>query len=568
MQRHPRATYRVQLHPGFTFRHAAGAVDYLAGLGISHLYTSPFLQAAPGSTHGYDVVDFTAVSAELGGEEGRRELCAALAGRGMGQVVDLVPNHMAASVPHNRWWTHTLTRGRRGKYAKFFDVDWRPPGARIRNRVLLPVLGGHYGREMERGHIRLVRRRDGVYVQYFEHLFPVSPGSLRRLEETAGGEKSRASRAGALDAALEELNRDQEALDAFLERQHYRLCSWRASGTVLGYRRFFDINSMVALRMAEPEVFREAHRLALQWVRDGEVQGLRVDHPDGLRDPAGYFRALRREAPRAWIVAEKILLPGERLPGSWQVQGTTGYEFLNLTGGLFVDPAGERALGACYRRFSGEARDFREVLRDAKRQVVREVLGGGLNRLTALLSRTCERHPVARDFTPDQLRDALRELATCLPVYRTYIDAEQGLISSEDARLVERAAGEAAAGPVEPEVLEYIRDLLLLRRTGPDEAEFVMRFQQFTGPAMAKGGEDTALYRYHRLTALNEVGGDPGRFGASPEEFHASMAERAGTQPSAMLASSTHDTKRSEDVQARLALLSEIPRAWEEAVFR
>jgi (1->4)-alpha-D-glucan 1-alpha-D-glucosylmutase len=393
-----------------------------------------------------------------------------------------------------------------------------------------------------------------VYVKYFEHLLPVSEESL----ETIGAAED-----------LERLNRDPEKLDRFLERQHYRMVLWRTVGSVLGYRRFFDINSMVALRMADPEVFEQAHGLVLSWVEKGELQGLRIDHPDGLRDPEGYFAMLRERAPDAWIVAEKVLLPGERLKQSWPVAGTTGYEFLNQVSGLFVHPGGEQGLDSCYRSLTGETRSFDEVLRQSKREAVRSVLGGGLNRLTALLAETCESSRVSRDFVPDQLRDAIAELTACLPVYRTYIDPAAGKADEQDAHVVAEAARQAKAeGLAHAEVIDYLADLLLLRQAGPAESEFVLRFQQFTGPAMAKGGEDTALYRYFRLVSLNEVGSDPGIFGTRADDFHRAMSERAARHPSAMLATSTHDTKRSEDVRARLHLLSEIPGEWARAVSR
>jgi (1->4)-alpha-D-glucan 1-alpha-D-glucosylmutase len=614
----PLATYRVQLHAGFGFDDVAAIAPYLAALGISHVYCSPYLQAAPGSMHGYDVVDHRQLNEELGGDAGYERMCAALAANGLSHIVDIVPNHMSvAAGRRNAWWWDVLENGPSSRWASFFDIDWEPPDDRLRHLVLLPVLGDHYGRVLEDGDIRLEREDASFVVRYFEHEAPISPRSLDELlggAAEACGSDELASIAVALgrlppatatdrdsveerhrdkevlranlarllgdepavaagvDAAVAAVNAGPDALDALLQRQNYRLAYWRTAGQELDYRRFFDIPELVALRMEDARVFDEAHELVLHLVAEGRVDGLRVDHPDGLRDPLGYFRRLRSGAGAAvYVVAEKILEAGEALPPSWPVQGTTGYDFLNQVAGLFVDPAGEAPLTELYRRFADADADadFGEVAYEAKLQVMRETLAADLDRLTALAQSVCERHRRYRDYTRRELLLALRELAACFPVYRSYV-VPGSPPSEEDVAAVDAAVAAATTRrpDLDPELLAFLRDLLLGRVAGDVEAELAVRFQQFTSPVMAKGVEDTAFYRFNRLVALNEVGGDPGRFGTPPEGFHSHNAHAASTWPATMLSTSTHDTKRSEDVRARMAALSEIPEEWAAAVGR
>jgi (1->4)-alpha-D-glucan 1-alpha-D-glucosylmutase len=610
-----RATYRVQLHAGFGFAQAAAVADYLANLGISHLYGSPYLQAARGSMHGYDVVNHRRVNEELGGAEGHTHFCHALAKHGLGQVLDLVPNHMAITGPENPWWWDVLESGPSSRYAAYFDVDWDPPETRLRNMVLLPVLGNHYGHVLEAGELRLERRGADFTVRYHEHTFPVSP---RSLDATLGAAAERcqsdelaflADACGrlplstaidwvtvhgrhrdkevlrsllarllaeqpavpaAIDAVITELNADPDALDALLERQNYRLAFWRAAARDLGYRRFFDINTLVALRMQDERVFADTHALALRWVADGVLDGLRIDHPDGLHDPEAYSRRLHQASPNAWILVEKILEPGERLRESWPVAGTTGYDFVNRVGGLFVDPAGEQPLTALYADFTGESVDYRALVRQKKHQALHELLGSDVNRLTALGMEICERDRRHRDYTRYEIHEVLREVIACFPVYRAYVQADSGQVSEDDVHYIDEAV-ERAKGyrpELDAALFDFLRDLLLLRIRGALEAELVMRFQQLTGPTMAKGVEDTAFYCFNRLISLNEVGGDPSRFGVTPEAFHQACLEAQRCWPRTMLATSTHDTKRSEDVRIRIHLLSEIPERWGEAVRR
>lgn len=610
----PRATYRVQLHAGFTFDDATAIVPYLAELGISHLYTSPVLQAVPGSTHGYDVVDHARVSEELGGEAGFERLTDALRAHGMGLVLDIVPNHMAISTADNRWWWDLLTHGPASRYARFFDVDWDPPESRLRNVILLPVLPDHYGRVLEAGEIRLIRRGGAVVVRHGERDFPLDPrtvgtlvaqaaasagsdelafigSALEELPDATAADPEQIARrqrdAEVLAARLEELasepgvaaaldevvaarNADVDSLDALLEAQNYRLAFWRAATRDLGYRRFFDIDELVGLRMEDETVFAETHALILRWVAEGRVDGLRIDHPDGLRDPAGYFARLRASAPDTWIVAEKILEADEPLPGDWPIDGTTGYRFANLATGLQVDPAGEGPLTAAWEAVADVGPGWKTIAAESRVAVLVDLLGSDVNRLTELLLSVCEQNRRYRDFTRHELHHALREVAAALPVYRTYVRVRDRHLTDRDAGLVSEAVALAARRreDLDPELFAFIGRALRLEVKGPLAGELAMRFQQLTPAAMAKGLEDTAFYRHHRLVALNEVGGDPGRFGTDPSAFHEAMADAEARWPAAMLALSTHDTKRSADVRARLAMLAGDADAWRAAAAR
>ncbi len=611
----PSATYRLQLRADFTFDDAAGLSDYLSELGVTHLYCSPYLQAAGGSTHGYDVIDHTRPNKELGGEEGLRRFVAALKAAGLGQVLDIVPNHMAISSPENWWWADVLENGPSSHFASYFDVEWEPAETRLRNTVLIPILRDHYGRVLEAGELEIVRRGAEFQIRYGENTYPVSPSSLGPLLGRAARQSGsdalafladafsglprptatdRASvrrrhrdkavlreqlrrlldedpfAATAVDHVMSDMNTDHDALHALLEMQNYRLAWWRSADRDLGYRRFFDVDTLIGLRMEDEQVFQDTHRRVLEWVREGALDGLRIDHPDGLRDPLEYFDRLRAAAPDTWVVAEKILERGERLPSDWPIAGTTGYDFLNRVAGLFVDPDGEIPLHEFYQEFTGEAVDYPKTVRDKKVQVLREVLGSDVNRLTNVLLQICEQHRRHRDYTRHQLTDALRELIAWFPVYRTYIQPYAGKSSEHDRRFIEMAvcAAMKERPDVEATLFEFLRDLLTLVVTGELEKEFVARFQQLTGPAMAKGVEDTAFYTCNCFIALNEVGGDPSRFGTSVAEFHEAAGMTQREWPLTMLATDTHDTKRGEDVRVRLAVISEQPALWMDAVRR
>ena len=618
MSSEPRATYRVQMRQSFDFDAAAAITDYLAALGVSHLYSSPILQASPGSAHGYDVVDPGRVNGELGGADGYARLLAALRGAGLSLALDIVPNHMAIGGRENAWWWDVLENGPSSRYAAYFDVDWDPPEARLRNTVLMPILGDHYGRELEAGEIRLAREGGSFVVRYKDHVLPAAPRSLDTLlaqaaercdsdqtdelafladafgllPHAARTDQASALRrhrdkevlrrsladlcqrdqrvADAIDATLTEINTTPQALDDLLERQNYRLTYWRAADRELDYRRFFDINTLAGLRAEDERVFDDTHALVLRWVEQGTLSGLRIDHIDGLRDPEAYLRRLRERAPEVWIVVEKILEEGERLPTAWPVAGTTGYDFLNLVGGLFVDPAGEEPLTALYTAFTGETSGYAEIVHTKKLLALREALGSDVNRLTALWLAICKSRWRTRDYTRHELGEALRETIASLPIYRTYVRAEPGIVREEDVRVIRETveAARTRRPDLDPDLFSFLGDILQLRARGELESELVMRFQQLSGPAMAKGAEDTAFYCYNRLVSLNEVGGDPGVFGRSVEDFHAACAGTQERWPAMMLTTSTHDTKRSEDVRARISLLAELPERWSEAVQR
>ncbi len=609
----PRATYRVQLRPGFGFAAAAAVLDYLAELGVSHLYTSPYLQAAPGSQHGYDVVDYTRVNSELGGEAAHHLLCEKLRELGMGQVVDMVPNHMSVATRNNRWWWDLLENGPASRYSNTFDVEWEPPDPRLRHKLLLPILGDHYGRVLKAGHVKLHREGgDFLVTVYDEHILPASPDSLawplrgvaertqsdevafiadvlEMLPPTDEADPERIERrhrdkallgrmlrelcetrpelAAAIDGVVAEISADEAALDAFLNRQNYRLAYWRTARHELDYRRFFDINHLAALRMDNPGVFADSHALILSLAEAGEIHGIRVDHPDGLRDPEEYFARLREAVPQAWIVAEKILEPHEEL-ADWPIDGTTGYDFLLRANNLFVEPLNERALTRAYEAFTGEALPpFRELVREMKALVIDQLLAADLTRLVTLLREVCEHHLDYRDYANEELSRAMRAIVIGMPVYRTYVRPGEG-VRPADIEALGEAVGFARTYEAEadPQLFEFLHHLLVGRIPGALERQFVARFQQLTGPAMAKGMEDTAMFRHHRLISLNEVGSDPDLFGLEPEAFHAYNARMQNEWPRTMLATSTHDTKRAEDTRLRINLLSEIPEAWHSAV--
>ena len=615
MPRIPTATYRLQLHAEFGFDAASEIADYLRQLGISHVYCSPYLQAAPGSKHGYDVVDHHKVNEELGGPEAHDHFSKRLGACGLGQVLDIVPNHMAISGRRNRLWWDVLENGPASRYAPFFDIDWNTPEPALHNKMLVPILGDHYGRVLARQEVQIGRSGAEFIVKYFDNELPVAPKSLpcilfpaasrsgsdylaflsdcldllpspsatdpisltRRHRDKAIIQALLDMRlkevphiADAVDQEIKELNRHTDRLHEFLERQNFRLAYWRTAEQDLIYRRFFDVNTLVGLRMEREQVFADTHALVLRWLREGVLDGIRVDHPDGLQDPRAYFEHLRREAPDVWILGEKILEPGEKLRSEWPIDGTTGYDYLNQAGGLLVNASNEEEFNRIYTEFTGESTDYPAMCRDKKHRVLRDLLGSDVNRLTTLFVEICKSHRDRRDYTRQDVIRAIRELVACFPVYRTYVVPEREEITADDERYVNEAvtAAKQHRPEIDAELFDFLGQVLLLKVRAPKEDEFVQRFQQFTGPAMAKGVEDTVFYNYNRLISLNEVGGDPGMFGISPDEFHRWCAETQQSHPRSMLSSSTHDTKRSEDVRARISLLSEIPAEWEAALKR
>jgi (1->4)-alpha-D-glucan 1-alpha-D-glucosylmutase len=605
------ATYRVQLHSGFDFDAAAAVVPYLAELGVTHLYCSPVLQAVTGSSHGYDVVDHGRLDEQRGGTAGFQRLVAALAEAGLGQLLDIVPNHMAVDGRANTWWWDVLENGPSSRYATYFDIDWDPPERKLIATVLMPVLGDHYGRVLDAGDVRVEYEGGSFTVRYFDHQAPVSPRSLDDLINRAacrvGSDELAELAAGlgrlphalltdpdaveqrhedketilnrvaglcashpevgaALAAEINALNRDPDALDILLQRQNYRLAYWRTAAEELSYRRFFNIETLVGLRMEDDRVFRDTHRLVLDLVAEGSVDGLRVDHIDGLADPQRYLDRLHGAGGGAYVVVEKILEEGEELPPSWPAAGTTGYDFLNAANRLFVDVEGERVIRQTYARFTRLEEAYLDLVHAAKLQIVRDELAAELERLTGILADVCDDHRHYRDYTRRELRDALTEMIAVFPVYRpcTYPGRPVSAADQQGiATAVERAR--ARRPDLDGDLLDFVGDLVALVYPGRQEGAFAVRFAQLSAPVMAKGVEDTAFYRYYPLSSLNEVGGGPGDLGDPVADFHRMMVKG---RPGTMLTLSTHDTKRSADVRARLNVLSELGAAWGEAVLR
>ncbi len=563
----PRATYRLQFNEHFTLADGLALVPYLEELGISHVYASPLFLARAHSAHGYDVCDFSQLNPELGTESDLSLLAAALRERGMALMLDIVPNHMGVWAPENRWWWDVLANGPESPFARCFDIDWHSPDPQLRGKVLAPLLADDYDRVLETGALTVARHKNGFVLCHGELCLPLTPCSVP-------DEVAQAGASGGPDktirAWLREINENHGALDNLIRRQYYLPVSWREADARLNYRRFFGISSLAGVRVEDERVFKETHSLVRDWLKHGWIAGLRVDHPDGLRDPGQYLNRLRQLAPGAWIVVEKILEPGEILPNSWPVAGTTGYDFLNIVNGLFVAPAAEKSFTDFYVEFTGEPADYEALVLEKKRLVMGGLFIAEVDRLAALLVRIASQHRDFSNFTVENLRDAISEMAASFPVYRTYVGVSEGAIGKTDIVWIERADATARhhRPDLDPKLFNLLRDLLLLRLRGETEDEFVARFQQLTGPVMAKGVEDSAIYCYNRLASLNEVGGNPARFGATLDEFHEFCQRQQSRRPNAMVATSTHDTKRSEDVRARINLLSEIPEKWFEAVRR
>lgn len=606
--------YRLQLHAGFTFDDASRVANYLWELGISHIYCSPYLQATKGSQHGYDVVDHQRVNTEVGGEEGHARFCASLKALGMGQVLDIVPNHMATGQENKYWWD-VLENGPSSRFATWFDIDWNSAEVKLQNKVLIPVLGDQYGHALSADQITIHYDGDSFQVRYMEYQFPLAPRSIAiplsaaakslksptlsfiadslarlplpdssELELVAARHRDKTvlfellqrfckEEPGASEAivmAVNELNSDHDALDSILNLQNYRLAYWRTADQDLGYRRFFDINTLIGVRVERPHVFNATHSRILEWLSNGDLDGVRVDHPDGLRDPEQYFERLRASAPNAWILAEKILQPSETLRASWPIAGTTGYDFLNICNGLLVYGEGLNELTEIYGNFTGESQDFELLAHEKRINVEREALGSDVNRLAHLFVEICENNRDRRDYTRAEIRRATREVAACFSIYRTYVIPERDQIVEEDRNEINNAISIAKIRrpDLDPDFLDFVGEVLTMRSRGEVETEFLLRFQQFTSPVMAKGVEDTVFYCFNRMIGLNEVGAAPNRNGVTVEDFHAYCAKMHAEHPRTMNTLSTHDTKRCDDVRARLAVLTEMPARWRAALHR
>lgn len=559
----PRATYRIQLVPGqFTFADAAGLIDYLAGLGVSHLYCSPILTARPGSTHGYDVVEPAEVHPGLGGEAGFVALAGTARAAGLGLIVDLVPNHLGTD-PRNPLWQTLLAEGRHGPAGEVFDVDWDHPLPGAAGRIILPLLGGPYGEVLYAGELTLELAEGTPQLRYYEHAFPLSSASAAQVR-AAGGPEAFNGTPGEPDSFA--------ALHDLLEAQHYRLVWWRSGGGLVNYRRFFTIDDLAAVRVEDPAVFDRTHGTILRLLAEGHIDGLRIDHPDGLRDPARYLARLARATGGVWTVVEKITESGEELP-AWPVAGTTGYEFADVSLGLFVDPEARAALDELDRAFGASDEATSVAATRAKGEVVRGELAADADRVARRLWELTQSDPGVRDVDERACREVVRRTLQSFDVYRTYVDPETAEARPEDIARIDAAVARALSPETDgtpllaPRFLYAFLADVLTGRHGATWAhrEVIARFQQLSGAVMAKGVEDTLLYRNRRLLALNEVGGDPERLGVGVEAFHRASVERMHRHPVGMSTTTTHDTKRGEDVRLRIAALSERAGAWGEA---
>jgi (1->4)-alpha-D-glucan 1-alpha-D-glucosylmutase len=658
----PLSTYRFQFNASFGFQQATRLIGYLHALGASHVYSSPVLKARPGSMHGYDITDHNQLNPEVGSYEDLQDLVRELRNYGMGQVLDIVPNHMGIGLGENPWWRDVLANGRASEFGEFFDLDWDPIKPELKDKLLIPILGDQYGAELERGCIRLVYDESGFHIDYYDKVLPLDPqtvplifepvapeihdqalrnliAGLRSLpsHSTRDGELARqrqrsiaplteglrhaltsSENRAVLNKALELCNgrpgepRSFDYLHRLLEAQVYRLAHWRVSGEEINYRRFFDINDLIGLRMENPRVFAATHQLLRHLLAEDLVQGIRIDHCDGLLNPRQYLvrvqmlyaasqcvgatarpplaeNGIETEVQQVfgqhdWMqdraplysVVEKILEPGEELSCEWPVDGTSGYDFTILVNGIFIDRRNERQFTNLYHRFTGRPNDADAVIYESKKLIMHASLASEVNVLAHMLDELSASDRYARDFTRKALRDVIRETIACFPVYRTYID-ERGQIGERDQAHINDAIVRAKRRNPDkaPASFDFLRDILLLKhRESEDQGElyrsklyFTLKFQQLTGPVMAKGLEDTACYVYNRFIASNEVGGSPKLFGIRVEDFHDGNTKRADRWPFSMLATSTHDTKRSEDVRARLDVISEMPRLWARQVF-
>lgn len=624
----PQSTYRLQFHAGFTFSDALNILDYLHDLGVSDIYSSPFFQASRGTTHGYDITDHNRFNPVVGNEVAFRNFVTGLHERNMGLLLDFVPNHMGISEALNFWWIEVLEDGPNSKYAEYFDIDWNAGRDPLFPKVVLPILGQRYGEVLESGELLLNFKNGQFSLKYYETTLPISPLSYQMILDKALTHLHNAKSIDLLQNCIKKFSQAPEgkvtaketlrllsetrqdikdaifqtlkefrgvpgkpasfdALHTLLERQWYRLCYWRVAAEEINYRRFFDINSLAAIRVELTEVFEASHHLLFELLSRGDVTGLRIDHVDGLWNPFEYLRRLQDRyatitnnsvaSKPLFLVVEKILDPnGEVLPMDWPVYGTTGYEFANQVAHVLVENRAGDELGKFYQQFSGCTDRFSDIVYEKKRLVIELSFYSEVVSLGRQLDALSELHRQYRDFTLNLLTTAVREVIASFPVYRTYVSGDHSP-SEQDERAILRAVSLARRRnpSIDKPVFDFLRNVLLLRLSDgltPEQREqhvrFVMRFQQCTGPVMAKGFEDTALYIYHRLVALNEVGGNPADFGMSVDEFHRLNAERLRRSPHTLLATSTHDTKRSEDVRMRIAALSEMPKLWRHHVRR
>lgn len=667
----PVSTYRLQLNHKFRFSDALRIISYLNGLGVSDIYTSPYFKAKEGSLHGYDIVDHNTLNPEIGTEDDYTEMTGELRKYGMGQILDIVPNHMCITSKENTWWMDVLENGPSSPYANFFDIDWDPIKTELKSKILIPILSAQYGIILERQELQLAFENGAFFIHYYQHKLPIIPKTYIDIFQHRADElKNQLSAENpcflellSIITALnnlpayteknpekvDERYREKEIikkrlwnlynespeikafieenirifngtkgktesfnlLDKLLNKQIYRLSHWCVATDEINYRRFFDINDLAAIRMEYPGVFTETHKLIFRLIREGKVTGLRVDHPDGLYNPSGYFQKLQRNCflhkgldalknladhpdgaaeilkqyddrllshPQMkpfYIIGEKILIKGEKTPEDWPIYGTTGYDYLNSLNGLFVETVNVKAFDDIYNRFIKSKINFQDIIYEKKILIMETVMSSEVNTLGHFLNRLSEKNRHTRDFTLNSLTVVIKEVIAFFPVYRTYIQSSG--VSERDRRYIELAVSKAKKKnpAMSASIFDFLKDVLLLKypeNFGDDDKkewlDFVMRFQQITGPVMAKGLEDTTFYVYNRFLSLNDVGGSPDRFGTPIETFHGQNIERFKYCPHALITTSTHDSKRSEDVRARLNVLSEIPDEWSERLIR
>lgn len=646
LPRIPAATYRLQFNRQFSFDAAREIVPYLRELGISDCYSSPYFEAAPDSSHGYDISDHNNLNPSIGNRESYDAFVAELQKHDMGQLADFVPNHMGIASANNKWWMDVLENGPASQYASHFDIDWHPLKEELENKVLLPILGDQYGRVLEKGEFTLSFEEGAFFLHYYDFALPIAPCSYdqilrpaldslapyyneelfdelqsilnaiehlpaptdrdpEKIAERAREKeviKRRLSRLCAecpqmlegIEQSLDRLNgqpgdsRSFDPLHTLLNAQMYRLSYWRVAAEEINYRRFFDINDLAAIRVELPEVFEAAHRLLFELLRSDAITGLRIDHPDGLWNPCEYFGTLQNrfaeikgvelaeDNPPLYLVAEKILTGKERLPDNWPVHGTTGYDFTNQVAGILVDRSAEKLITDTYVDFIDHRMRFQDLVYEQKRLVMRLSLANDTNVLAHMLNRLSERNRWYRDFTLNSLVTAVREVIACFPVYRTYLAPGRAMTAEDQQAILTAVARAKRRNPaIESSVFDFLRDNLLFKfPENIDEASveehnrFVMKFQQCTGPIMAKGLEDTTFYIYNRLVALNEVGGEPQHFGLPLEDFHEHNLWRQQKWPHSMLCTSSHDTKRSEDARARISAISELGELWRDSLLQ
>ncbi len=661
----PASTYRLQFNLHFKFSDAKRIIPYLHDLGISDIYASPYLKAKKGSLHGYDIVDYNTLNPEIGTEEEYNEIIRELWKYGMGQVLDIVPNHMCIS-KENTWWMDVLENGPGSIYASFFDIRWEPVKKELKNKILLPILGGQYGNILEKQELRLVFETGAFFIYYYEHKFPIMPNTyieilqyrIDELEKQLTSENTHMIEFLSIITALHHLphytEKDPEKiaekyrekeiikkrlwglynespdikyfldenigifngvkgipesfnlLDKLLNEQVYRLSHWSVATDEINYRRFFDINDLAAIRVEDPAVFKEIHKLIFKFIKEGKITGLRVDHPDGLYNPSAYFKRLQRccflhsksgnvekieenscreseilkrydalllsnpQFKPFYIIGEKILIKGEKMPDDWPIFGTTGYVFMVSVNGIFVETANAKAFDSIYTRAIKSRHSFNDIVYEKKKLIMEIYMSSEVNTLGHFLDEISEKNRHTRDFTLNSLTDAVKEIIAFFPVYRTYITPVG--VTERDIRYIEYAISKAKKNTaINESIFDFLKDILTLKypenfenNSKKEWTDFVMRFQQITGPVMAKGLEDTALYVYNRLVSLNEVSGNPDRFGTPVETFHGQNIETNKFWPNSLIATSTHDSKRSEDVRSRINVLSEIPEEWRE----